>query len=122
MFELIIEANKYFKIDQTKHDYFLINLIEFTLFPGHTKLETYIDIIFDEKFLCHLTLEHDVIRNGIIKQTVTFPENKLTLDLVNLKNIPFFVPKNTKIATFNFTVKQPLDTFFLYPQTNQPPY
>ncbi len=122
MYELIIENNNFFKIEQTKKDYTLINEIEFQLLPGHTKLETFIEIIFDDLFICHLKLEREVIKNGIIKQTLSFPNNRLTLDLVNLKSTPYLVPKNTKIATFSFSAKQPLDTYFLYTQNNHPPY
>ena len=114
MYELIINNSRYFKIEQEKSDYYLISLGPFTLLPGHTKLNTLVELNFDRQFICLFELERRPIDHGLILQAVDFPENILHFDVINLKNTPFFVEANTRIAKINFTKKQFLDSYIIF--------
>ena len=114
MYELIIQGSPYFKIEQIKADYYLISLTSFVILPGHTKLDSKIEINFDERFLCLIQLERPQLEHGLLLQAIDFPNGILNIDLVNLKNTPFFVEANTKLAKINFTQKQFLDCYFIY--------
>ena len=114
MYELVIQQSQYFKIEQIKADYYLITLNNFVILPGHTKLNTQLELNFEDKFLCILQLERNPIENGIILQATDFPENILNFNLVNLRNVPFFVEANTRIAKINFAVKQILAAYFIF--------
>ena len=114
MYELIIHGSPYFKIEQIKADYYLTSLTSFVILPGHTKLDSKIEIHFDEKFLCLIQLERPQLEHGLLLQAIDFPNGILNIDLVNLKNTPFFVEANTKIAKINFTQKQFLDCYFVF--------
>ncbi len=118
MYELILECSEFFRIEQTKSDYYLITNTNFPILPGHTQLNTKIEVIFDDHFLCLLQLEQLAVNNGILQQHTSFPNNYLTIDVVNLNSEPFFVAENTKLAKINFITKQTLDTFFLYKTNN----
>ena len=114
MYELIIHGSPYFKIEQIKADYYLTSLTSFVILPGHTKLDSKIEIKFDEKFLCLIQLERPQLEHGLLLQAIDFPNGILNIDLVNLKNTHFFVEANTKIAKINFTQKQFLDCYFVF--------
>ena len=114
MYELIIHGSPYFKIEQIKADYYLTSLTSFVILPGHTKLDSKIEINFDHTFLCLIQLERPQLEHGLLLQAIDFPNGILNIDLVNLKNTPFFVEANTKIAKINFTQKQFLDCYFVF--------
>ena len=86
MHELILEQATYFYVKPVKKDYYIHSTTNFPLKPGYSNIVTKIELVFDESFYLQFQLSTELIKKGLINQSMYVENNRIVINLVNLRN------------------------------------
>ena len=116
MHELILEQATYFYVKPVKKDYYIHSTTNFPLNPGYSNFLRKIELVFDESFYLQFQLSTELIKKGLINQSMYVENNRIVINLVNLRNIPYLVTKDSIIGHFCFLQKHTMDVFIIHKQ------